>query len=164
MKTLQFRRALAWLLMLAPLISWLWVKWGDRGPSSPLKFAFGLLFVGLGMLLLVPAARIALGGSRVAPWWLIGTFGLHTVGELCLSPVGLSTTTKLAPARYQGLMMGVWYLSLAIGNKLAGKVAGLFETMPLTRIFGSLFLATASAAVVLVILTPSIKRLMGGVK
>jgi POT family proton-dependent oligopeptide transporter len=154
----------AWLLMLAPLISWLWVKWGDRGPSSPLKFAFGLLFVGLGMLLLVPAARIALGGSRVAPWWLIGTFGLHTVGELCLSPVGLSTTTKLAPARYQGLMMGVWYLSLAIGNKLAGKVAGLFETMPLTRIFGSLFLATASAAVVLVILTPSIKRLMGGVK
>lgn len=154
----------AWLLMLAPLISWLWVKLGDRGPSSPLKFAFGLLFVGLGMLLLVPAAGIAASGIRVAPWWLVGTFGLHTIGELCLSPVGLSTTTKLAPARYQGLMMGVWYMSLAIGNKLAGKVAGLFETMPIAKIYGSLFLTTASAAVILVLLTPRIKKLMGGVR
>ena len=154
----------AWLLLLAPILSWLWVKLGDRDPSSPTKFAFGLLFVGLGMLLLVPAARFATTLTRVAPWWLVGTYGLHTVGELLLSPVGLSTTTKLAPARYQGLMMGVWYVSLGLGSKLAGKVAGLFETMPLTRIFGSLFLATASAAVVLLILTPRIKRLMGGVK
>ncbi|MBI4911667.1 MAG: peptide MFS transporter [Acidobacteria bacterium] len=153
-----------WLLMLAPIISWLWVKLGDRGPSSPAKFAAGLLFVGLGVLLLVPAANIAEGGTRVGPWWLVGTFFFHTVGELCLSPVGLSTTTKLAPARYQGLMMGVWYLSLALGNKLAGKVAGLFETMPLGRIYGSLFLVTASAALLLWLLTPRIRKLMGGVR
>lgn len=154
----------AWLLLLAPILSWLWVKMGRRDPSSPTKFALGLLFVGLGMLLLVPAARMATSVTRVAPWWLVGTYGLHTIGELLLSPVGLSTTTKLAPARYQGLMMGVWYVSLGLGSKLAGKVAGLFDTLPLPRIFGSLFLMTAVAALVLAVLTPRIKRLMGGVR
>ncbi len=154
----------AWLLLLAPILSWLWVRMGHREPSSPAKFALGLLFVGLGMLLLVPAARMATPLTRVAPWWLVGTYGLHTIGELLLSPVGLSTTTKLAPARYQGLMMGVWYVSLGLGSKLAGKVAGLFETLPLPTIFGSLFVMTAVAALVLALLTPRIKRLMGGVR
>lgn len=154
----------AWLLLLAPVLSWLWVKLGDRDPSSPAKFALGLLFVGLGMLLLVPAAQMATSVSRVAPWWLVGTFGLHTVGELLLSPVGLSTTTKLAPARYQGLMMGVWYVSLGLGSKLAGQVAGLFETMPIARIYASLFMVTALAALLLALLTPRIKRLMGGIR
>jgi POT family proton-dependent oligopeptide transporter len=78
--------------------------------------------------------------------------------------VGLSTTTKLAPARYQGLMMGVWYVSLGLGSKLAGMVAGLFETLPLPTIYGSLFLMTALAAIVLAVLTPRIKLLMGGVR
>jgi POT family proton-dependent oligopeptide transporter len=94
----------------------------------------------------------------------VGTYRLHTIGELLLSPVGLSTTTQLAPARYQGLMMGVWYVSLGLGSKLAGKVAGLFGTLPLATIFGALFASAAVAALVLAVLTPKIKQLMGGVR
>lgn len=150
-----------WLLILAPLIGSLWVKLGSKEPSSPSKFAVGLLFVGLGMLLLVPAAKITGTGVKVGPWWLVGTYLLHTIGELCLSPVGLSTTSKLAPARYAGLMMGVWFTSIALGNLLAGFAASLFASLNPVQLFGALFGITAAAAAVLLVLTPTIKRLMG---
>jgi proton-dependent oligopeptide transporter, POT family len=93
---------------LAPLIGWIWVRMGDRQPSSPVKFSLGLLFVGLGFALIVPAAMMTQQGIKVSPWWLIGLYFLHTIGELCLSPVGLSIVTKLAPARIVGFMMGWW--------------------------------------------------------
>ncbi|MEX2157294.1 MAG: peptide MFS transporter [Gemmatimonadales bacterium] len=150
---------------LAPLLAWLWIRLGPRQPSSPVKFAFGLLFAGLGFALLVPAAKLAQEqGVLVSPWWLVGVYFLHTIGELCLSPVGLSIVTKLAPARIVGSMMGLWFLSIAVGNKMAGWVAGYFERMPLPQLFGAVAATTIVAAVMLLLITRPIKKLMGGVR
>ena len=97
------------IFALAPVFAWLWIRLASQGrePSSPAKFAFGLVFVGLGFAILIPPARMSEQGALVSPMWLIGTYFLHTVGELVLSPVGLSAMTRLAPARIAGLMMGV---------------------------------------------------------
>lgn len=150
---------------LAPLIGWLWVRLGPRQPSSPVKFALGLIFVGLGFVLIVPAARIAQQqGALVSPWWLIGLYFLHTIGELCLSPVGLSIVTKLAPPRIVGAMMGLWFLSIAVGNKLAGMAGGLFETLPLPKLFSAVATVTFVAALILLLITPWLRKLMGGVR
>lgn len=151
---------------LALFFSWLWVRLGPHEPSSPGKFAYGLFFVGLGFLLLVPAANIAQAGGQtvlVSPMWLTGVYLLHTVGELCLSPVGLSLVTKLAPQRVVGLMMGVWFLSIAAGNKLGGWVAGFFDTLPLPMLFAAVAGTTIGSGVVLVLLIGPVRRLMGGV-
>jgi POT family proton-dependent oligopeptide transporter len=152
--------------MLAPLFSWLWIRLGSKEPSSPIKFAWGLLFVGFGMLLLVlPSQSIALQpGLKVSPNWLIFTYMFHTIGELCLSPVGLSTTTKLAPARYSGIMMGLFFFAIGAGNLLAGLVVPFSEKLAPTTLFFGLFLVTIAMAIVLVILTPRIKKMMAGVR
>lgn len=153
------------IITLAPVFAWLWVWLNQRNkePSSPMKFSFGLVFVGLGFLLLVPAALIAGDQTLVSPLWLVGVYLLHTIGELALSPVGLSVVTKLAPARIVGSMMGVWFLSIAFGNKLGGWVAGFFDTLPLPQLFGAVFATTAAAGLILVFFVKPIKKLMGGV-
>jgi POT family proton-dependent oligopeptide transporter len=152
------------IILLAPVFAALWVRLGPREPSSPAKFVYGLLGVSLGFLVLVPAARMfEATGDRVSPMWLIVLYFLHTVGELALSPVGMSTVTKLSPDRLQGQMMGVWYLSIALGNLIGGEVAGFFETFPLPKLFGVVFLTTAVAALVLALLVKPIRRLMSGV-
>lgn len=150
---------------LAPLLAWLWIRLGPRQPSSPVKFTLGLIFAGLGFALLVPAAKMAQGqGVLVSPWWLVAVYFLHTIGELCLSPVGLSIVTKLAPTRIVGAMMGLWFLSIAVGNKLAGWVAGFFDRLPLPDLFGRVALVTFVSALILLALTPPIRRLMGSVR
>ena len=155
----------AFVITLAPVFAWLCVRLGRREPSSPAKFAYGLLLLGIGFLFVAVAARIfARTGVKVSPWWLILLYLFHALGELSLSPVGLSTVTKLAPARIVGLMMGVWFLALSLGNFLAGHVAGYFEKMPLPQLFGAVFLSTTLSAAALALLTPPIKRLMAGVK
>jgi POT family proton-dependent oligopeptide transporter len=153
------------VILLAPVFAWLWIRLGHHQPSSPAKFAYGLFFVGLAFLMLVPAATLAQSGEgmRVSPWWLVWAFFLTELGELCLSPVGLSVVTKLSPARIVGLMMGVWFLSNALGNKLAGWAAGFFSTLPLTTLFGMVAGITLGAAFVLFLLVRPVKRLMGGV-
>ena len=152
------------ILGLAPGIGWVWVRMGPKQPSSPVKFALGLFFVGLGFALIVPAATMTQQGVLVSPWWLVGLYFLHTIGELCLSPVGLSLVTKLAPQRIVGAMMGLWFLSIAVGNKLAGMAGGLFESLPLPKLFGAVALTTFVAALVLLAITPWIRKLMGGVR
>jgi proton-dependent oligopeptide transporter, POT family len=148
----------------APVFAWLWVRLGRHEPSSPAKFAYGLLLLGVGFLFVAVAAQIySRTQVKVSPWWLILLYLFHAFGELSLSPVGLSTVTKLAPARIVGLMMGVWFLALSLGNFLGGHVAGYFEKMPLPQLFGAVFLATTLSAVLLAMLTPPIKRLMAGV-
>jgi len=84
---------------------------------------------------LVIAARLAESGVQVSPMWLTVCYLLHTFGELCLSPVGLSAMTKLAPVRIGGLMMGVWFLATSVGNFIAGRLAGFYESMPLPKLF-----------------------------
>jgi len=153
------------LVALAPVLTMLWAWLGPREPSSPAKFAYGLLFVGLGFLLVAGAALVSLraGGAHVSPLWLVGLYLCHTIGELCLSPVGLSTVTKLAPQRLVGSMMGVWFLALSLGNFIGGRVAGLFERFPLPQLFGAVFLTSAVSALVLALLSKPIRRLMSGV-
>jgi POT family proton-dependent oligopeptide transporter len=154
------------VIVLAPIMAALWVRLGSREPSSPAKFAIGLLFAGLSFLMLVPAARLAQSGENVlvSPWWLIGAYFVIEIGELALSPVGLSVVTKLAPARIVGLMMGVWLLSIAVGDKLAGWTAGFFTTLPLPALFGYVAVVTIVASVVLAVLVRPIRRLMGGIR
>ena len=156
----------AFVILLAPVMAWLWLRLGRLEPSSPAKFVIGLLFAGLSFLLLVPAAMIAQSGPRilVSPLWLVASYFVIEIGELALSPVGLSVVTKLAPVRIVGLMMGVWFWSIAVGDIIAGWTAGLFSTMPLPRLFGTVAAVTLGAAVVLVLLIRPIRRLMGGVQ
>jgi POT family proton-dependent oligopeptide transporter len=147
------------VLLLAPIYAWAWVRLGKREPSSPAKFSLGLLFVGLSFVVLIPAA----GGMNVSPHWLNVAYVVSVVGELFLSPVGLSAMTKLAPVRAMGFVMGVWFLSLSIGDWLAGKAGSLFESMPLEKLFGLSALVPILGAILLAILVKPTKRLMSGV-
>ncbi len=154
-----------WVILMAPFFAWLWIKLGKGGPSSPMKFVFGLLLVGLSFIWMIPAAKLAAEGL-VSPAWLLGLFFLQTAGEMCLSPVGLSTMTKLAPARLTGLVMGIWFLAAALGNKLAGLLASGFDENDLASLpdfFLTQALFVGGATVVLLALVPWVKRLMGGV-
>lgn len=154
------------VIVMAPVLAWLWIRLGQREPSSPAKFAIGLFFAGLAFLLLVPAGRVAQGGAGVlvSPWWLVFAYLLEVLGELSLSPVGLSVVTKIAPVRIVGVMMGVWFLSGAVGNKLAGWTAGFFSTMPLPMLFGSVAAVMLLSSVALALLIKPIRNLMGGVR
>ena len=153
------------VILLAPVFAWIWMRLGPREPSTPMKFAFGLLLVGISFVLLLPAGMMVTGreGILVSPLWLFAAYFLQVIGELCLSPVGNSVVTKLAPARVMGLMMGVWFLSIAAGNKLAGWAAGLTASVSLPALFGSIAAVTIGAGLVLVLLVRPIRRLMGGV-
>ena len=154
------------IFLLAPLFAWGWVRLNSKGkePSSPAKFAVGVFLVGAGMAFLIPVSKlIDTHGTLAGPYWLVGVYFLHTVGELCLSPVGLSLTTKLAPPKIAGMVMGLWFWSMALGNFLAGVAASLFIHMTLTQAFELIFAVMTVATVVLIALTPSIKKLMGGV-
>ncbi len=151
------------ILALAPLFAWGWVRLRERQPSMPMKFVWGLALLGLSFALLVPAARLTAEG-KVSPWWLVAVYFLQTVGELCLSPVGLSAMTKLAPARLTGLVMGVWFLGTALGNKLAGVVAADFnaqDPQALAHFFWQQALMVAGLTALLLVLVPWVRRLTG---
>lgn len=153
------------VLILAPVFAWLWTAMAGREPSSPAKFALGLIVIGAGTLLLVPASRLAQSqGIKVSVNWLIAVYFFHTIAELCLSPVGLSVVTKLAPARLVGSMMGVWFLSLAFGNKAAGYAASFFDSMPLTTLFTTVSAIPLAAGVILLLVLKPIRKLMGDVR
>jgi POT family proton-dependent oligopeptide transporter len=147
------------VLILAPIFAWLWIKLGDREPSSPAKFSVALLFVGLSFLILVPPAH----RTGVSPNWLNTCYFLGVVGEMCLSPVGLSAFTKLAPARAAGFAMGIWFLSTSIGEWLAGKAGSLFESIPLPKLFGISAAIPFAAALLLALLVKPTKKLMSGI-
>ncbi|MFY0525990.1 peptide MFS transporter [Archangium gephyra] len=153
------------IIGLAPVFAWLWVWLNRRGrePSSPAKFSGGLVLLGAGFGVMVLASLAAASGHKVSPLWLVLTYLLHTLGELSLSPVGLSTVTKLAPARMVGLMMGVWFMSVSLGNLIAGLVAGGFEAMPLPQLFGAVAAIAIAAGLVLALFVRPIRRMMGGV-
>lgn len=156
------------VIILSPVFALLWIRLGrqNREPATPVKFTLGLLFVGLSFVLLYPAGQMAQSaeGVKVSSMWLFAAYFLQVVGELCLSPVGNSVVTKLAPPRIVGLMMGVWFLAIALGNKLAGWIAGFSSTVPMMTLFGAVAAATLGATVILFLLIKPIKGLMGGVK
>jgi len=152
------------IIILAPVFAWLWVKLGRHEPSSPAKFSLGLLAAAAGFAVLALGAARAEGGVLVSPLWLMAVYLLHTVGELCLSPVGLSAMTKLAPARVSGLLMGVWFLSLSMGNYLGGRIASLYEALPLDTLFIMIAAFGALAGLLVALLVRPAKALMGDVK
>jgi POT family proton-dependent oligopeptide transporter len=148
------------IVILAPVFAWMWIRMSDKNPSYPFKFAIGLLFAGLGFALLVGGATLSSGGMRVSPLWLFGVYLLHTIGELCLSPVGLSSMTKLAPARVVSLMMGVWFLAASVGNFIGGSVAGYYEAFDLPTLIGVVAATGVVMAIVMFALVGPIKRMM----
>jgi POT family proton-dependent oligopeptide transporter len=154
----------AFVLMLAPFYASMWVALARRNldPSTPAKFAIGLILLGLGFAVMIGAARLVGDGKQVLPTWLIFTYLLHTMGELALSPVGLSATTKLAPHRYVGQMMGIWFLATALGNLIAGLIAGEFRhdaIADMPALYTQIVLTSAGCGVILLLLVRPLKRL-----
>jgi POT family proton-dependent oligopeptide transporter len=152
------------IIALAPVFAWLWLRLGPRQPSSPIKFSIGLIAVGAGFVVMMLAALASNGGAKVSPNWLLVTFLLHTVGELCLSPVGLSSMTKLAPARVAGLMMGVWFLAASVGNFFGGRLASFYEAWSLPALFGGVAGFAILSGLILLAFSRPIKGLMGEVR
>lgn len=152
------------IIALAPVFAWLWVRLGPREPSSPAKFAWGLAAAGLGFSVLAIGASGVEDGRQVSPLWLVAVYVLHTVGELCLSPVGLSAMTKLAPGRISGLVMGVWFLSISVGNYVGARIAMLYERLSLSELFTVVGGVGLCAGAVMALLAGPIRKLMGDVK
>jgi len=158
-----------YILIFAPLFSALWIALGRRGkdPSMPVKFAIGLALMGAGFLVMFVACRYVLAGQKVAPTWLIVCYLIQMWGDLCLAPVGLSSMTKLAAPRFVGQVMGVFFLSVALGNNLAGQLASEYDAgdlASLPALFLKIFGWGAIAAATMLISTPWLKRQMTGVK
>jgi proton-dependent oligopeptide transporter, POT family len=157
------------IFIFAPFFAWAWVMLAKRNlnPSAPAKFAIGVILMGSGFLVMAAAASIVASGTKVLPYWLIMTYLLHTFGELCLSPVGLSYYTKLAPKRFVGQMMGMWFLATSLGNLVASLIAGDFDAnnvaaMPV-QYMHIVYFSVGLGAVLLIISRP-VKKLMGNVE
>ena len=157
------------IIIFAPIVGALWIKLAARNinPNTPIKFGIGLILMGLGFLVMFFAAHIAVRDMQAGMQWLIFTYLFHSLGELTLSPVGLSTTTKLAPRRYLGQMMGIWFVATSLGNLIAGLFAGHFDSNNAEQIpslFWSVVLLGIGGGIIFLITSPILKRLMGDVK
>jgi POT family proton-dependent oligopeptide transporter len=160
------------IIAFAPLFAALWVGMAKRGMelSSPAKFTLGLLLAAVGFAIMIPAANIIVksgGAVKVSAWWLTFSYMFQTLGELSLSPVGLSSMTKLSPRKYVGQMMGIWFLAASVGNLVAGLVGGSVDPEKLEQtpaLFTWTTIALVGAAVVLALLSIPIRRMMANVK
>ena len=158
----------AFIIIFAPVFAGVWFGMAKRGAdlSSPTKFALGLFATGIGFLLMLFAANIIVGSGgavKVSPWWLVVSYFFQTVGELCISPVGLSSMTKLSPRRYVGQMMGVWFLATAVGNLIAGLVGGNVDPEDLAqtpKLFTMTTVSLVGAGIVLTLMIVPIRRMM----
>ena len=157
------------IIVFAPLFAALWIALGRRGRdfNAAAKFGAGLILLGLGFIVMYFASQHVLAGEIVLPTWLVLTYLLHTFAELCLSPVGLSYMTKLAPPRFVGQVMGMWFLSLALGSNLAGQLTGQYDAThleSLPALFLKIFWYGVIGGAVMLLLTPFVKRMMAGVR
>ncbi|MEP6848171.1 MAG: peptide MFS transporter [Acidobacteriota bacterium] len=149
-----------YIVVFAPIFAWIWIAMGKRQPSDEIKFVIGLILTGIGYVILAYAAS-SLSGGKASLWWLVVVYLFHTWGELCISPVGLSTMTKLAPGKMVSLMLGVWFLSISMGSYAGGLVAGNFEPNELTLVglFGKVAGVLIGSGLLLLALTPLIRKL-----
>jgi POT family proton-dependent oligopeptide transporter len=157
------------IVILSPFFAALWVNLSKRNlnPSTPMKFALGLLQLSIGFAVLAWAAVYVAAGEKVAPTWLLLTYLFHTMGELCLSPVGLAAVNKLSPARYQGMMFGLWFTASALGKLIAGLLAGHLaqdDVAGMSDRFQFVFFTAAGAGIFMLLLAKPVQRLMGDVK
>jgi POT family proton-dependent oligopeptide transporter len=154
----------ALIVGLAPVFSMLWVWLGRRNPNTPVKFGLGLLLLSLGFVVMFAADSKASATNLVSPLWLVTVYLLHTMGELCLSPIGLSMISKLSPPKITSLMMGLWFASTALANYLAGALRSILETyLPGMNLFLFLVITSGSAALLMFIISPWLKKLMRGI-
>jgi POT family proton-dependent oligopeptide transporter len=154
------------IILFAPVFAafWVWLARRNLDPAMPVKFGLGLLLLAGGFLVMAGAAHVVVGGGKAQPTWLVATYLLHTFGELCLSPVGLSSVTKLAPRRYVGQLMGTWFLATSLGNLIAGMLAGEFKADLLPSwpaMYLKLLLVPAVAGTLLILLARPIQRWVG---
>jgi POT family proton-dependent oligopeptide transporter len=166
------------IISLAPVFAWLWVWLSNRNaePSSPRKFSVGLILLGLGFLVVMFGTRRVASGevAAMSPWWLVLTYFLHTTGELSLSPVGLSTVTKLSPHRMVGQMMGIWFMAASLGNLIAGLLAarigaegaaaGAISPTDAVHIFSLVATVSIGFGLLLFLVGGGVRRMMAGVK
>ena len=154
------------IIVMAPMFGALWV-WLDKrhaNPPLPLKAGMGLLGLSMGFFVIAWGAANASPDHLVSPSWLVVTYFLHTMGELCISPIGLSAITKLSPANRVGQMMGIWFVGAALGNLFAGLVAGSLESLAPSALFRTVALTIGAVGILASLASPFVKRLMGGVK
>jgi POT family proton-dependent oligopeptide transporter len=152
------------IMLLGPIFAEMWTGLGRKGkdPSIPAKMAMGLLLLSFGFVFMLGASKQSEAAGKAALMWVVAAYFFHTAGELCLSPVGLSMVTKLAPARYASLLMGVWFVANAVANYLAGLIGGYAEKLGEFDLFMAITVATAAAGAVLLALAPMLKRMMHG--
>jgi POT family proton-dependent oligopeptide transporter len=151
------------IVLIAPLFAWMWVRLGSRQPSTPTKFAIGLIGVGLGFIWLIPAANITLTGAKVGIIWLFGVYLIHTLAELYLSPVGLSAMTKLAPPKIISLVMGIWFLGASVGNFLGGQAASFYETLSLPTLLLAVSVLPILMGIIMLVFRKKLTELQGGI-
>ena len=151
------------IVILAPVMGMLWVRLGDKNPNIPIKFGIGLVLLGVGFFVIAWGASFIEAG-KVSPMWLVVTYFFHTVGELCLSPVGLSSITKLSPDRLVGQMMGTWFMGAALGNLIAGLVAGYIEKLPQNELYAVVAAIVMVSGFMFLLLQKPINKLSCGIK
>ncbi|MBS1640525.1 MAG: peptide MFS transporter [Bacteroidetes bacterium] len=160
------------VVLFAPFFAWFWLKLGKKEPKSPFKMALGLLFMSLGYLWIAFGVKDVQTGIKVSMIWLVGMYALHTAGELCLSPIGLSLVNQLSPLKYSSLLMAIWFTANAFGNKLAGVLSSLYpdggrttsllgyQMHNLHDFFMLFFYMAGIASIVLFILSSKLKKMM----
>lgn len=161
------------VLVFSVVFAWLWV-WLDKrnkNPSTPVKMSLGLIFMGLGYAVMMGASMVVMGGEKALPTWLVLTYVLHTFGEICLYPVGMSTVTKLAPRKLSGQLMGVFFIALAYGNLVAGLFAGEFDEQAIQTdpsllfdLFGVVMKVMIISGIIVLIFSKPIRKLMGNIR
>jgi POT family proton-dependent oligopeptide transporter len=151
------------IVLIAPVFAWMFLRLGPRQPSTPTKFAIGLIGVGLGFLYLVPGARMTLDGAKIGISWLFIVYLIHTLAELWLSPVGLSAMTKLAPAKIVSTVMGIWFLGASVGNFLAGQAASFYEHLPIPTLLTTVAILPMTLGLLMLIFRKKLTALQGGI-
>ena len=161
------------VLVFSVMFAWLWI-WLDKrkmNPSTPVKMSLGLMFMGLGYAVMMGASLVVIGGEKPLPTWLVLTYVLHTFGEICLYPVGLSAVTKLAPKKLSGQLMGVFFIALAYGNLIAGLFAGEFDRNAIAAdpsllldLFGVVMKVMLISGIIVLIFSKPIRKLMGNIR
>ena len=151
------------IVLLAPVYAYMFMRLRDRQPSTPTKFAMGLIGVGLGFLYLVPGAQMTLGGAKVGISWLFMVYLIHTLAELWLSPVGLSAMTKLAPPKIVSTVMGIWFLGASVGNFMAGQAASFYEHLPMTTLLMAVSVPPITLGILMLLFRKKLTALQGGI-
>jgi len=154
------------IIVLAPVFGmvWVWLESRQKDPSIPMKAGLGLLGLSAGFFVLAWGAANASPDNLVSPSWLVVTYFLHTVGELCISPIGLSAITKLSPERRVGQMMGIWFVGAALGNLFAGLIGGSLESLEADTLFRTVAMIIGGAGIFALIVAPQVKKLMGSTR